>query len=305
MDFLSDLFPGLRVQEAVYTRVEASAPWGLDFIPYYHTKFGLVLEGECQIDLKNGEAPVHLRKGECYLLPRGEAFRLRDRHGSPATPFEDALHLLDGRLLKLGGGGDTSVIVGGRFIFADDKYPPILDFLPPLVHFRVSNKELVALEATIQLLASETTSPGPGSHRMIDRLADIFFIQSLRASLLSDRNRDIGWLGAVADERLGKAIRLMHTDSGRRWTLESLAKQAGMSRAVFAGRFKEKMGISPMSYLTRCRLYRAQQLLRSPGLSIGEVAQESGYESEASFNKAFKRELGVPPGEFRKVSEET
>ncbi|MDH5219553.1 MAG: AraC family transcriptional regulator [Gammaproteobacteria bacterium] len=300
MDTISDFFPRLKIREAVYTRVEASAPWGLDFIPYYHTKFGIVTEGECFIDLKDDQAPVSLKQGSCYLLTRGDAFRLRDKNLSDTVDFEDTLQYLDGRLLRYGGGGDQTTIIGGRFIFANDGYPPILDLLPPLIHFKVTPLELQALEATIQLLANETSSPTLGSNLMVDRLADIFFIQSLRAYLLSEKDRDVGWVGAVADKKLSTAIGLMHNHSDRNWTIASLAQQAGMSRSVFAARFKEKLGTSPISYLTRYRLNTAQQLLQQSSMSIAQVANKVGYESEAAFNKAFKRELGIPPGEFRK-----
>ena len=300
MVLLADFFPRLKVKEAVYTRVEATAPWGFDFIPYHHTKFGIVTEGECFIDLKNGQEPLALKQGSCYLLSRGDAFRLRDPNLCDAIDFEDALPYLDQRVLRYGGGGVKTVVVGGRFIFSDNRYPAILDLLPPLVHFKVNMQEQQALEATVQLLANETTSPSLGSGVMVDRLADIFFIQSLRAYLLSENRRDVGWLGAVADDKLSTAIRLMHEQSDQVWTVARLASSVGMSRAVFAARFKEKLGISPMSYLTRVRLNEAQQLLQYSTMSIAQVAQQVGYDSEAAFNKAFKREWGVPPGTFRK-----
>ncbi|HEX9625871.1 MAG TPA: AraC family transcriptional regulator [Acidiferrobacterales bacterium] len=301
MEWFPDLLPRLRVREAQYTRVEAGAPWGLDFGIYRHTKFGLVTEGGCYVDIKDGHAPVALARGSCYLLPRGDAFRLRHAPDGDAEAFADALKRLEGRTLRCDGGGERATVVGGRFVFAGQDYPPVLDLLPPLVHFRVSERELDALEATVRLLADEIASPSLGSALMVDRLADIFFIQSLRAYLLSEQGRDVGWIGAVADERLSAAIRLMHAESARPWTLASLAARAGMSRAVFAARFKEKVGMSPMSYLTRCRFHQALQLLQQTTMSIAHVAARVGYESEAAFSKAFKREMGVPPGAYRKA----
>ena len=303
MDLLHEFFPTLRVKEAVYTRVEATLPWGLDFIPYRHTKFGIVTEGECYIDIKDDEAPVRLTQGSCYLLSRGDAFRLRDIHLSETVDFEDVIPNIVNRILHVGGGGEKTTIVGGRFIFAHDNYPPVLDLLPPLIHFKVTDQELQALEASIKLLAMETTMPGLGSTNMIDRLADIFFIQSLRAYLVSESQREVGWLGAVADDKLSGAIRLIHNEMARNWTVAELAKQVGMSRAVFAARFKEKVGMSPMSYLSRHRLNKAQNLLRQSSLSVAQVAAVVGYTSEAAFNKAFKRELGSPPGEFRRKTQ--
>lgn len=297
---MQEFFPTFSVKQTVYTRVEVSAPWGFDFIPYRHTKFGIVTEGACYIDLKDGQAPVRLEAGHCYLLTRGDAFRLRDAKLSPTINFEDALQYLNGRLLCYGGGGEKTTVVGGRFIFANNTCPPVLDLLPPLIHFKVNDKELKALEATIELLANETNHPSLGSNLMVDKLADIFFIQSLRAYWLSEPQREVGWLGAVADEKLSVALGLMHKEPDRAWTLAQLASKAGMSRAVFSARFKEKVGFPPMVYLTRYRLYRAQQLLRQSSLSVGQIAEKVGYLSESAFNKAFSRGLGMPPGEFRR-----
>ncbi len=206
MELLQEALPSLKIKEAAYTRVEASAPWGLDFIPYHHTKFGIVSEGVCHIDLKNGEPPVRLARGSCYLLTRGDAFRLRDAALSHTTPFEHALQHLQGRLLRWGGDGDKTTIIGGRFVFASNRYPHLLDLLPPLIHFTVSEQELRGLVSTIELLGNETSHPSSGSNIMVDRLADLFFIQSLRAYWRSDAQQQVGWIGAVADEKLSRTL---------------------------------------------------------------------------------------------------
>lgn len=299
MDSLQSFFPTLKIKQAVYTRVELRVPWGLDFIPYRHTKFGIVTQGDCYLDLKDGEAPVKLEQGSCYLLTRGDAFRLRDIRLSPAVGFEKVLDRLEGRLLRYGGCGEQTTIVGGRFVFASNSYPPMLDLLPPLIHFKVNDKELNALVATIELLANETDQPGPGSTMMVDRLADIFFIQTLRVYCLSDDQRKVGWLGAVADEKLSDAIRLIHQQFQQAWSVAELARQVGMSRAVFSARFKAMLGTTPMAYLTRYRLYQAQQKLHQSTANIGQISVDVGYRSEAAFNKAFKRELGIAPGAYR------
>lgn len=300
MNGFEEFLPRFRVRKAAYTRVEGRAPWGLDFIAYHHTKFGIVTEGECWIDLKDGAGPVPLTRGSCYLLPRGNAFRLRHAAGADTEDFEPALKRLQGRLLQCGGDGARSTVIGGRFIFADDRYPLLLDLLPPLVHFRVSDPELEALESTMRLLENEVVSPSAGSTAMLDRLADIFFIQTLRACLSNGNGaRDTGWIGALADEKLGAAIRLMHTRSDHPWTLEALASHAAMSRSAFAARFKSKLGTSPITYLTRRRVSQAQELLRDSALSIAQIAAKVGYESESAFNKAFKREVGAPPAAWR------
>ena len=299
MDPLSDFLPAMRVESAVYTRLEATAPWGLDFNAYHHTKFGIILQGKCLISVEGAKDFVELSAGSCYLLPRGNPFTLRDQHNTPLVNFEDMLHLLDGRLLRFGGGGEPMTMMGGRFIFADNHAPPLLNVLPNLLHFKVSEMELHALQATLQLLASESQGPGLGSQRMIDRIAEIFFLQTLRAYINADQNHHVSWLGAVADRQIATALRIIHEQSNYSWTIEMLANQAGMSRSVFAQRFKNLVGETPMEYLTRCRIHKASRLLRESEMSIGEIASLTGYESDVSFNKAFKRRLGISPGKFR------
>ena len=304
MDPLSDLLPALRVQNAVYTRVEATAPWGLDFIPYYHTKFGVVLHGNCWINLAGDATPIALTGGDCYLLPRGNAFTLRDRLDSPTVNFETVLDRISERTLQLGAGGEPTTIIGGRFIFSGPHYPAILDVLPSLVHFKVKKHELAALQSTIEMLASEIKDPALGSSLVIDRLADIFFVQTLRAYIGSDNARDVKWLGAVSDDQIGSALRALHEKSAHAWTIEALASTVNMSRSAFALRFKTLIGEAPMEYLARCRIQKASRLLHESDLTISQIAGIIGYESETSFNKAFKRRIGVPPGRFREQRSE-
>lgn len=303
MDPLSDFLPAMRVQSAVYTRVEATVPWGVEFDAYHHTKFGIILEGECLISVEGSTQSIKLSAGSCYLLPRGNPFTLRDCHNTPLVNFEDLLHLLDGRLLRFGGGGELMTMMGGRFIFTEGRTPPLLSILPTLLHFKVSDADLQAMQATLQLLAAESQTPGLGSGRMIDRIAEIFFLQTLRAYISADRNHNVAWLGAVSDGHIAKALRLMHEQSNQAWSVESLAKQVGMSRSVFAQRFKTVVGEAPMEYLTRCRIHKASRLLQESNMSIGQIANMIGYESDASFNKAFKRRLGISPGTYRLQAE--
>lgn len=299
MDPLSDLLPSMRVASVAYTRLEATAPWGLDFIPYLHTKFGLVLEGECWINLRDDAEPVELRAGSCYLLPRGDAFTLRDRPNGATVNFEDAAEAMVGRVLPLSGGGAATTVVGGRFLFAGATPPPLLDLLPALMTFKMSHAETNALLATVQLLAAEASDPALGTPLVVDRLADIFFVQTLRAFLGDGQGRDVKWLGAVADSQIGRALRLLHERPEHAWTLDALATAVHMSRSAFALRFKQRVGEAPMEYLSRCRLLRAERLLRESDKSLAAIATEIGYETEASFNKAFKRRHAIPPGRYR------
>lgn len=239
-------------------------------------------------------------RGSCYLLPRGNAFRIRHTADGGTVKFEEVYKQIEGRTLRCGNEGERTTVLGGQFIFTDDRYPLVLDLLPPLICFNVSEPELASLQSTLQLLENEITKPAPGTSTMLDSLADIFFIQTLRAYLLNDNTRNTGWTGVLSDERLGKAIRLIHTQSEKPWTIIALADHVGMSRSAFTARFKDKLGIAPIAYLTRHRMSLAQELLRHPAaIGIAQVTVKVGYASEAAFNKAFKRETGMPPALWR------
>ena len=301
MDGLEIFLSGLRVQRAAFTRFEGYAPWGLDLDAYPHTKFGIVTEGSCFIDIKNDTSPVNLVRGSCYLLPRGNAFRIRHAVDGSTDKFEEVIksHSL-GSLLRYGSDGERTSVIGGQFVFTNDRYPLILDLLPPLICFNVNDEELDELQSTLKLLEKEIINPAPGTATILDSLADIFFIQTLRAYLLRSKTRNLGWAGILSDDRLGQALRLIHAESSKSWTIESLASQIGMSRASFSSHFKNKLGISPIAYLTRHRMNLAQDLLRrSESIGIAQVASQVGYDSDAAFNKAFKREVGISPALWR------
>lgn len=301
MDPLSDFLPAMRLASAVYTRLEASAPWAIDFDAYHHLKFGVILSGACWLRVQSAPQPVRLSAGDCYLLPRGNAFGLSDEPDRHAVNFNELLGRLQGRVLRYGGGGERAEIMGGRFIFAHQHTPPLLDILPAMIHFRLSPSQLQALQLTLQLLASETTDPGMGADRMVDRIAEIFFLQTLRAYINEDKGQNVGWMGAATDQQIGRALRMVHEKLEQAWTVQSLALAVGMSRSVFAQRFKALVGESPMEYLARCRMHRASRLLRESDLSIAQIAGLTGYDSDMSFSKAFKRRLGVTPGKYRQT----
>ncbi|TPQ26086.1 AraC family transcriptional regulator [Methylomonas koyamae] len=300
MDALEVLLPKLQIEKAVYTRVEGHSPWGIDLKAYPHTKFGIVIQGCCYIDLKDGSLPVKLERGFCYLLPRGNAFRVRSSADGTTDKFEDLLVNLQGRVLRCGQDGDQTIVLGGQFVFALERYPLALDLLPPLICFQVTDSELVALQATLSLMEQEIRSQTLGTQAMLNSLADIFFVQTLRAYLSGSSDRQTGWAGLLSDERLGKALRCMHQQIGKPWTIAALAAQSGMSRSVFTQQFKQKLSIAPMAYLKLIRMNLAKELLQqSSALGIAQIAVKVGYESEVAFNKAFKREIGTPPAAWR------
>jgi AraC-like DNA-binding protein len=177
-----------------------------------------------------------------------------------------------------------------------------MSLLPPVVHIRVDHDRSRLLQATLQLIAAESADRALGADLVIARLADVLFVQALRAWYASDGWRTAGWLAALADPHLGPSLKAMHADVSHAWTLESLASEAGLSRSAFALRFKTVVGETPLGYLTRWRMFRAKGLLHRSDLGLQAIADRLGYETDASFSRAFKRSEGMAPGDYRRRS---
>lgn len=209
--------------------------------------------------------------------------------------------------LQHGGGGGKSALVAGHFKFENRPANHFLAPLPPLIHIRAEEGHGVHwLEATLKFLASESTSDNPGAQTIVARLTDVLFIQILRAYIAQkDKDREVckshaGMLRALIDPQIGKALALIHQQLDHPWTVAELAEQVSMSRTGFAVRFSQMAGVAPLDYLRKWRMQKAGDLLRQGENNLDEIAGRVGYESGAAFSKAFKREMGIPPGLYRK-----
>lgn len=305
MDPLDEVFAAMRVENALYARLEATAPWGLSTRRGDGTaRFGLMVRGGCWLTLDDDaarQAPIALAAGDCFVIPRGLPYSLRDDLRSATVNCVDVVRANIGGVVPIGGGGAGTTVISGWFNFDPYGAGPLLDLLPALLHIRMNQDRTHLLQAALQLLAMETAQRGLGSGLVVSRLADIIFVQAVRAHIDTlDAETETGWLAALSDRRVGAALHLLHKDVAANWTVEALAAAAGMSRSGFALRFKEKVGESPLEYLTRWRMFRAGHLLRHTDKPLVEVAGSVGYESEAAFNKAFKRSSGAAPGAYRR-----
>ncbi|MEZ5318186.1 MAG: AraC family transcriptional regulator [Vicinamibacterales bacterium] len=314
MDVLTDVLQAIRVRSVVSGRLECTAPWGLG-IPGGHPTFYLVTRGTCWLSLDQAGGPaasprtVQIDGGDFVVLPRGQGHAILD---SPATPVRPVVEVLTscprkqkcqpGGIFRYGGDdGATTTLVWGCFEVETGAYDPLLLSLPPLIHVRGDQGTTVRwLEATMQFVASEMASGLPGAETVVSRLADILFVQAIRAHLAEAGSDAGGWLRALMDPQVGAALSLIHETPEAPWTVESLAQRIGLSRSAFAARFADLVGEPPLTYITRWRMGQAARMLRAGSAPIGEIAQRVGYEAEAAFNKAFKRWNGVPPGVFRR-----
>jgi AraC-like DNA-binding protein len=262
----------------------------------------MVSRGNCWLSVE-GIDPFPLTGGDCFLLPPGNSYALRDNRRTQARPFSVCDFRKGSNVIHYGGGGVPTTIISGCFSFDQMSAKFLRRLLPQVILVKADHAKSFALHATMQMLASETAEEAPGSKVVVDRLAEVLFIQCIRAYIASHADtRKSGWLRAIFDPKIGAALKAMHERVENPWRVEKLAAVAGMSRSAFALRFKELLGETPLEYLTNWRMYRAAGFLQEGDRKVFEVAVSVGYDSDAAFSKAFKRVLGVAPREFRRIA---
>lgn len=298
-DPLGEALHHLRLHGTFYCRSELTAPWGLTVPPMPgHLWFHVVTAGGARLET-DGAAAVQLRAGDVALVPHGGGHTLRSAPGTIAPSVMDLPHTFTNdryALLRHGSGGAPTTVVCGAVQVDTPGARGLVDLLPPLMHVTGSPRT----DATLALVTAEAAELRPGGEAVLTRLADVLVIQVVRSWLDTDPAARTGWLGALADPRIGRAVTLIHRDPGRAWTVASLAAEVPMSRSAFAARFTALVGEPALAYVTRRRMHLALQRLREDGAGVAEVADRLGYRSEAAFSRAFKRVLGVSPGAARR-----
>ncbi|OLR93374.1 hypothetical protein BJP25_17020 [Actinokineospora bangkokensis] len=289
---VDDLLATMRIEDTRYTRLVAAAPWGIAFPARDVARLVLVTGAPCW--LTGPAEPRRVADGDCLLVRAGVGFALRDEHDRPLVDCDD----LRGRV-EVGGDGPRTEVASARFTFDAVAARTLFALLPPLVRLDLGAGEGALLRATFDLLARETRADGLGAGFVAARLSDVLFVQALRACCADVGSGTIGWLAALRDPRLAAAIRALHADLDHPWTVESLARAAGMSRSAFAAAFREKTGDTPLGYLTTWRTYRAKVLLRDTALSVQEIAVRVGYQTGTALTRAFLRREGIAPGQWR------
>ena len=278
---------------------------GLAFSVQDGPAFHIVLGGNGFLRMNSQNIP--LQAGDVVLLPHAVAHDLASTMEVPAIPLKalPSVHIGDSAaLLNYGGDGDRSLLICGRVRFAGPVEHPLVVLLPQVMLFHVDRdqerqREDAWLDSTLTMLGAEALSLRPGSTAVMTRLADILVLETIRAWLEEDANRHEGWLAALRDPDIGKALALIHRQAEERWTVNSLAAEVHLSRSVFCERFSRLVGMSPMQYVTRWRMHLASSWIEEDSLSLSEVTHRLGYSSEAAFSRAFKRYLHIPPGAIR------
>lgn len=315
MDAFSEVLSGVRLKGAVYFRAAMSAPWDMasppsrEFAPMLSPGAGhiiiyhLVVAGSLRASVAGGE-PVALTPGDIVAFPHGDPHVLGSGRGNAQVDENAVMQKIstrDLRPLSLGGGGETTELVCGYMACDPLLCGPILQGLPPMLRVHVrADRAGQWLEQSIVHLADEAAANRPGSQAMLAKLSEALFVDTLRRHVAQLPASATGWLAGARDAAVGQALALLHQRPHHAWTIADLADVVGVSRSVLVERFNRLLGEPPMAYLTAWRLRLAAEALTTTPKGIGDIAADVGYESEAAFNRAFKRMFTLPPAAFRR-----
>lgn len=302
-DPLASLLNMVRMQSVFYTHSELSAPWGFELPPIAESlMFHLIVEGSCFVNIAGEQ--IQLEKGDYLMLPHGRGHKMYDQPGSACPGFFDLpVQSLSEHFetLAYGGSGPKTTLLCGAVSLNNPVAGRLLAMMPSMIKISAHSDDMTQhLQQLFLMLADETIHENVGGEVVITRLADILVILAIRAWLASVKEQDHGWLGAMADAGLRKAILAIHQFPDQAWTVESLAAEAGMSRTSFSEKFKKMLGETPLSYLTKWRMDLAKDKLLFTEESVLSIALSLGYQSEAAFSRAYKKISGRAPSHTRK-----
>ncbi len=303
-DPLADPLRLLKLTGVLYCRAELTAPWGLDLPGIADCMaIHIVNSGKAYLDIA-GQPTLEVAQWGLVVVPHGTPHQLRSAPGTPATLLTDVpVHLVTDRYERMhfgGGGAPTSVsYCGVRFDRLGARR--LLQVLPLVIRIDALQGAGGWLGDTVRFIAREADAMRPGSEAIITRLADIVVVQAIRTWLEAE-DADHGWLSALRDRQIGRALVAIHRHPSRDWTVSMLAREVGMSRSALAARFRELVGEPVKQYITEWRMQLARQELLEARRSLLEIAENHGYQSEAAFSRAFKRVFGMSPGQAREAS---
>ncbi|MEM7124711.1 MAG: AraC family transcriptional regulator [Chloroflexota bacterium] len=303
-DPLGEALHLLRMNGMFYSRSEVTAPWGVELPPFSgFLLFHVVISGRCWLEIE-GSKPQLLQTGDFALVPHGDGHKVVSEVGNPTfNMFDVPRQRISERyeLLSYEGGGEPTNMICVAVCFEHPAAHQLIQLLPRFIYIEARRSaHFEWIQSTLGLIASEAEALRPGGETVITRLADVLVIQAIRSWIEADPAAQSGWLGALQDEQIGHAVLAIQREPDRAWSVAELAKEVAMSRSAFSARFKELVEESPMQYVTRWRMNVALTLLREGDLSLWELAERLGYQSEAAFSRAFKRTIGISPGVARR-----
>lgn len=300
MDVLSDILQMVRLRGTVYFQSDFAGSWGMQMDTSDLAVFHMVVRGNCWLRSANSPTPIPLGGGDLVVFLRGGAHRLADRPGGECVPGRAVIEGIENGRHPFQEGDLCTTLVCGHFAFDRGLHHPLIQGLPDVIHLRgVERSEDGSLDRIVSLIVQETKASLAGTAVVIDRLAEILFIQILRSYMA--KVQPGGFWAPLHDREISQALTLLHARPQANWTIESIARDIGMSRSAFAGRFKQLVGETPMRYLTGWRMQKARKLLRETNMLVNAVAHQVGYNSQAAFIRAFQREFQQNPGAMRQA----
>jgi AraC-like DNA-binding protein len=316
MDALSELLKAVKLSGALFFNGECTAPWCLRsppsqfFCSYigptagHVIEFHLLTEGRGYVRL--GEETTPLSAGDVLMLPHGDPHVMGNGAGAHEVDSKDQLPaLLNGQisLAHLGGGGERTRLICGYLSCDAGLIKPVLSGLPRVMRVHIRTDPAGEwLENSIRHAVDRAGSATPGSDVILARLAEVLFAETLLRYVSQLPPGRVGWLAGAADAAVGRSLAALHRKPAHPWTLDELAREAGLSRSALTERFARYLGLAPMAYLMEWRLELGAEALRTTSRSVIQIATSVGYDSEAAFNRAFKRKFGAPPARFRRLS---
>lgn len=310
-DLLSDILMQLSLKGTLYFRTSFRPPWGVRVPAYSNVaRFHFAHRGECLVRHESGAAPLRLAQGDLVIIPGGAGHSLycTPETEPDALPLETVLEKAgyDGSGVLYYPGDDhlqdrETQLICGHFSVASGQEHPIFNRLPPMIHIPDYGAQAGQwMEASLRMIGAETAGPGLGGELIALKLSEMIFAQAIRAFLASPEAEDAG-LSGFSDPQLARALTAFHADPSGNWTLEKLAREAGMSRTGFAVRFGEKVGMPPLRYLTYWRMQLACKALQETNKPLADIAEAVGYGSESGFSRVFSKEKGLPPARYRQT----
>ncbi|MFG1498012.1 AraC family transcriptional regulator [Saccharospirillum sp. HFRX-1] len=298
MDPLSDLLSLLKLRNYLSAGFDVGDDWLVQFPDQQQSiKCGAILNGDCWLAVEGVDEAVHLQAGDCFVLPWGRPFRLGSDLNGRCVPARDLFNALGQGTISTYQGGGRCYGVSSRFALSSQHNSLLTQLLPAIVHIR-EDQGAASLRWCVEQMMQEMRNLQAGSTLVIEHLAHMILIQALRLHQQSATDLRQGWLFALQDPAIGRALEAIHQQPAQRWTLQSMAEQAGQSRSSFAQHFRTKVGTPPLEYLTQWRMLLAGDRLQRTDDSVSSVALSLGYESESAFSTAFKRVMGCSPRQY-------